>query len=456
MLNILNLPDQVLKGLVISRVNKLHTKRKGDELLVFNPRMGHFSIFNEPFISFFRKLRKPISYKDFIKNEQGMPPAMFIIFLEEAFQNGLIAFSGKAIQLTKQPSESKIKHKTLQLVLTKGGGGPAHFIPIMNRYARMDKHTTFLINISGRIEPNAKNLTVFMENTRCKFEDNGSAANFTIHVDNPADIQYYLESTKKGGMIFSFNLKDDRETHDAEKGSGHYEKILNTAKELQKKGYKTAVNCFFTNPDLIPTTVESLLEEGISNIGVKISHQVILEDSPMSKYLKMMELFGKKTIEAMDLTFERLKWGRERIYLNDIQRMLLNISGTDTFHPCSMRPCGMGTQLLVIHDNRDVFACNPVGPKTEKMLKLDKNIEDLVPSGKAPEILSRRSEPGPRCGRCVWECFCHGGCPALAYEKYGDVTREDPRCRFFQVIFENLVWKIKKEPTLLAKIGGFS
>lgn len=443
MLSILDQSEQFLRALVISKTGNLHTRRRGDKLLVLNASQGLYCIFEEPFISFFRKIKGPTAYNDFVSNDQGIPTAMFISFMEIAYNHGLIALSGKCMHREEVVGVRHFRPKSIIANFKEGGQGPDYFLPILNK-TELEEEQNLFINLRGNLKPHYREIPELLKKVVCNFPGMEKTLNISMDVGNTDGLDVLLETTSQGAFprptlnFFSNGTIEE------------LERLIPIAENALKLEFPVSISGSFYEPESIPAFVNRLLETNIPNVGLKISRKAILEELPITAHVKKMEGFARAFIAAMDEVYDRLAWQPGHIFMNDVLRFIEKLRKRFYHHPCGRRPCGMGAELKVLEDDGSMLACLDMSQKTrEKLLISGSDYE------KTMSFWNERAKPSPKCSRCVWEYFCGGGCPVITYEKFNDISREDPRCRFFQVLFEELIWKIHENPAMTAKVGGY-
>jgi radical SAM protein with 4Fe4S-binding SPASM domain len=445
MLNILNQPEDLLRGIVLSRVDNLYTRARDGRLLVMNPRLGLYAIFREPYIQFFNSLKKPVSYKDFISNDQGMPPAFFITFMETAFGKGLISLSGRTFSPEQTYRGRMFRSKVLALRFVPGGEGPERFLEAVERFPHDDKATRVFVHIQGETARHYGEIPALIGKIACLYQDSPTPVGISVDLEKPGDAACFAQ--RDDDLEFTLNMQ-------VRCGKEDLSEAIMAARGALKKNCPVSVSAIISNPDDIPGTVEKLVEGGIPNIGIRMSREVVLGDAPLTAHLKTMENFARKTLEALEMLGKKLAGSPSRIYLADVMRFVMRLFKKYYPHTCGRRPCGLGSHVQVCRDDGVTLACAEAGPRSAEKLVLPPSSLEWVAQSPEYAFWNGNGGLGVRCSRCPWQQLCGGGCPVLAFEKYGDPAREDPRCRYFQVIFEELVWLFHDNPSLANKIGG--
>lgn len=443
MLSILNQPDHILKGLMLSKPEGIFEKKRNGSILAINSRLGACTIFDGPFATSYRRLNKPISYMDFISNSEGIPPAMYVAFMEKAFSKGLLALSGRVIDETEIQQGNREFSRVIILRFGENPDALRHFETVIGNSAWGPDEKQIIIRLEGKVWPHYGELADFIKRIKKNHDDEDKLTSFILEADNLEQAEMLLKMPRDHSLSVSFTIKIP----------GENEEIVDFAAKLTELGIPAPVTGIFTDPLQIGPTVEKLVERNILNIGVRMDPSVYLKETSVTAHLKAMEAFAQQTLETVDLQYSALFRSVKKLFLIDIQRFIKNLLRPNIIHPCSRRPCGMGSQVLLHSDDGSLMACRSAGPISEEKLLIGRQ-SDNNQSENPMKFWEPRAVAGPRCARCPWESFCGGGCPVLKLEKFGSLDREDPRCRYFQIIFEELIWKIHKNPGIAAKIGG--
>lgn len=446
MLNILNQPEENLLSLILSRDGGLVTKKRKEHLLVINPKVGLWTVFQEPFISFFEKIKKPTFYRDFIANDEGIPPAYYIAFMEQAYNNGIITLSGRRIN--RKNDVNPALPRILTLEFTGNNNSFDYFHTTIKKFLYSDSGDVFFINLDGKIHPDDPRIFDFLRKITCEASDTGKNVNFSI------EIHPFSVPDKIHGQLSQFPITFNFYLQSGKLSKENLNRIIKKAKDATEKSFKTSVTAAVSNPEEIPENMEVLFNSGIFNLGVKISLEAILTQEPLTASLMKMEKFARKTLEALDRVYENLAWGERKIVLNDLQRFVTRLFGKTYSHPCGRFPCGMGQQMMILRDDGNFYACKPIGEITTRQFKVFPSNNGNFSCKTFSETLNSASSASFKCQRCMWFAFCSGGCPALKLEKYQDPAKEDPRCRYLQIMFEELLWRVYERPSLARKIGG--
>ena len=67
---------------------------------------------------------------------------------------------------------------------------------------------------------------------------------------------------------------------------------------------------------------------------------------------------------------------------------------------------------------------------------------------------TRKIENLSKCSTCAWKRFHGGGCTSKTFAYFETVEKEDPMCRFYHIVFEELMWRLWENPEL-AHLSGY-
>lgn len=453
-MNLLNKSDKYLKGLVLSKPPDLWTKKKDDRFLIVNGNLGTWAILDEQFQGFFKKLQKPILYHDFIANDEGIPPAMFIAFMEKLYGKGMLLLSGRQPEFSGAgKAANPLTPRLFYLYFTNNSPESYnYFAELLEKRFQVEKSKIFYIHLFGKFSVSDDEFCNFVSRILTRAEECGKRAAFTVESNSPDET--IPDRITKLPLTLEFNLKVVPGFFEDEEKQSSLTKLLSRMTEIQDMGLKTGIKAALYEPEAISPLMNQFIESDISNIALKIAPETYLSDIPIVKSIRMMEAFGFEYMKMLDLILPDLLYGHKGLVLGDVNRFLFRLTGYDTPYPCDFSPCGMGEQVVFADDRENFYGCRYMENSREK---LSLNISDINCPSESTKLSfwkSDKTAESSQCRRCPWKHFCGGGCPVLTYEKYGVLNREDPRCRFFKVMFENLIWKFYDFPLIVRKLGG--
>ncbi len=126
---------------------------------------------------------------------------------------------------------------------------------------------------------------------------------------------------------------------------------------------------------------------------------------------------------------------------------------------CYRSPCGAGNSVFGFAIDGGIHACEEMA--STGALRLGSvydeglNLAELIDNNPVVEQLRNRTVDNiPRCSRCPFRRFCYGGCTSKTLACFGDLMRESPMCGFYQIVFEELMWKLWDNPDMVRRLGG--
>ena len=129
--------------------------------------------------------------------------------------------------------------------------------------------------------------------------------------------------------------------------------------------------------------------------------------------------------------------------IDDLRWMLRGIIYRDSSFMCMRSPCGMGEAILAFAPDGSVYACEEHEERTGEFLRLgnyhDFPWEEPLKNEALQKLKKRNTSSIPKCSRCLFRFFCGGGCTHKSLAHFGELRREDPQCRFYELTFPALM-----------------
>lgn len=171
------------------------------------------------------------------------------------------------------------------------------------------------------------------------------------------------------------------------------------------------------------------------------------------------EAYARNWLKMADFALE---FHRETgIWLNvaDLNLFIFHLISKERPHMCYRSPCGAGNSILGIGHEGNIYLCDElVGNEQYKIGNIleSGNLKDLLDSSPVLHQAAeqRKVEKVHRCSTCVWKRFHGGPCLSKTVAYFGEV-RDDPMCRYYHLIFEELMWKVHENPGLTALVGNY-
>ena len=159
----------------------------------------------------------------------------------------------------------------------------------------------------------------------------------------------------------------------------------------------------------------------------------------------------------VDLALQFNRHSQTKLSICDLNFYIRALMGKKRDYMCLRSPCGVGRCLLAFGCKGEIYPCEEMSASGDFVCgNLDDRTSLTEMIDTSPVITSlrrRRVENLQSCRICPWRYFCGGGCLNKAYQYFGDIMREDPFCSFYQVIFEELMWKMDEDSSLATLSG---
>lgn len=170
------------------------------------------------------------------------------------------------------------------------------------------------------------------------------------------------------------------------------------------------------------------------------------------------EVFARQWLKMVDYAVEHHRKTGVWLDISDLNLFVFFLLSKHRPHMCYRSPCGLGNSILGFgHDGR-IYLCDEVVGNELFCIGDIRDAHDLgAMLDNSPVrrrmMEARRLENLGKCSGCAWRRFHGSGCASKTFAHYGSVEKEDPMCRFYQIVFEELMWRIWKNPEL-ANLSG--
>ncbi len=254
--------------------------------------------------------------------------------------------------------------------------------------------------------------------------------NVTINTNGTTDYFYSKEFFKldhKHKVTVQISIDGHKALHDSIRGSGNYDKALNTIAKL--KGL-----------DKISIVVASTVTNESFLDGFLSLYDDIIIFNPIRWTIKRVSYAGR----ANSLSYDYLtndNWNKivDKIQNIDIDS-LIEIFKTFDFNfldkipdnlleklqDTTVKNCGSGTEKLYVYPNLDVLACTCYESNPSGNLKLD-SLFKILNTEQHLNITDQIID-NDVCNTCRYKKLCNGGCLGSGYSTYGEHNIADIKC----------------------------
>lgn len=147
--------------------------------------------------------------------------------------------------------------------------------------------------------------------------------------------------------------------------------------------------------------------------------------------------------------------------ISDLNLFITHLITKERPHMCYRSPCGIGNSILGFDSSGRIYPCDElVGNSRFQIGDIHDgtNLKELLDDStlKHSMMADRQVENISKCLRCPWRRLHGSGCTNKTYECYGTLSKNDPMCRFYCIVFEELIWRLHKSPELANLCGHYS
>lgn len=231
-----------------------------------------------------------------------------------------------------------------------------------------------------------------------------------------------IEILKRTEVSFvQLSIDGDREVHDSLRAPGDYDRVLKTARYLEKNGIRTYIS-FTANKEnykFIPHVASECRRRGITKLwsdrlvpignGAEIS-ALAITSRELPDYIETMK-------KAQGSLITRTLFPKTQVTMN---RALQFQNSTGAWYSC-----GAGRGLITVDEFGNVMPCRRMPIICGNVF--DSTLRDVYFTNETFKKLRVDSIP-KECSGCDYAYFCKGGARCQSYAKYGSFYRADPAC----------------------------
>ena len=227
---------------------------------------------------------------------------------------------------------------------------------------------------------------------------------------------------KDTGVTFvQLSLDGDRKMHDSLRADGDYDRVLKTAKYLQKNGIRTYIS-FTANKEnykYLPLAAKECRARGIAKLWsdrlVPIGNgreimDLAIDSAHMHDYIKTLK-------KARGGFLAQKCYPKTEVAMN---RALQFIGSNGTIYSCSA-----GGSLITVDEFGNVMPCRRMPIICGNVR--DESMTDIYFGNENMKLLRMENIPN-ECISCRYAFFCRGGARCQSYAVYGSFFRADPGC----------------------------
>lgn len=172
------------------------------------------------------------------------------------------------------------------------------------------------------------------------------------------------------------------------------------------------------------------------------------------------EAFAREWVKMIDYAVAHHDRTGVWLDIDDLNVFVFHLLFKERPMMCHRSPCGIGNSILGFGCDGQIYLCdemvgNPLF-RLGSVYEATRLNELLDKSPVKNSMMSmRKVENVSKCSACPWRRLHGTGCASKAYAAFGTVQKDDPMCRFYQVVFEELMWRLWEKPDLVHLAGHY-
>jgi len=453
---------------------------RGSRTLFVSPETASWTVLEGNELAAFRRLQKPTPVGNFLREHYSSDPRAGHDFIKRLYLDDLVRINGRSCFDPSTLWNLQQRYPTfLCLHITEACNMKCSYcyaiahskknkMPletakrIVERIIRELPGPDFLIDFHGG-EPLLEfdNIVATIKYAREVNKEIKKRPKFITQTNGTLITKDMARTIQEIGLMPGVSIDGPAEVHDRYRkypnGRGTHADVWRGIERLRDAGVTPGVLAVVHHPDDYLPVLRFFLEKGFEGIRINFTSYIGRAKQEMDFHYVRGENFAKNFLAMAD---EALAWCRKYdkpIRINDLNHFIYNLTSKDRPFMCYRSPCGIGNSILGFSLEGGISGCE----ETASMgLFMVGNVFDSIPLteivDKNPvlqELYKRKVENIPRCSRCAFRRMHGAGCTSKVYAMYGDLFRESPMCRFYQVVLEELMWKIHDNPDMIGYLG---
>ncbi|MCL5035693.1 MAG: radical SAM protein [Chloroflexi bacterium] len=472
----MNINDQAL----IVRSPDLAQFVRGERTLFVSPDSASWTVLEGDELVSFKRLNRPIAAGDFIRENYTSDAASGRAFLQRLYVDDLIRVNGRSYyepsELWKTPQRYPAflcLHITEACNLrcsycyarahSKKNRMPLDTAKlIVERIIRELPGPDIVINFHGG-EPllEFNNILAAVKHGREINEEVNKRARFITQSNGTLITKEIAEKIHEAKISPGVSIDGPAEVHDKYRkypdGRGTHADVWRGINLLREAKSTPGVLAVVHHPEDYLPVFRFFLENNFEGMRINYTSYIGRATEEMDFHYVRGEKFAEKYLEMVD---EALAWCRKYdkpLRINDLDHFINNLTSKSRPFMCYRSPCGIGNSILGFSLDGGISGCEEtasMGLFTAGSIFDPTPLTEVVDNSPVlKELYERKTENIPRCSRCAFRRFHGTGCTSKVYAMYKTLFRESPMCRFYQIVLEELMWKIHDNPDMKRYLG---
>lgn len=253
------------------------------------------------------------------------------------------------------------------------------------------------------------------------------------------------------------SLDGPAEIHNSQRvwpnNSGTFDRVWSNALELRKAGVDVGFLAVIHDPVNYLKVFRFFIDNGLRSFRINYSAYIGRATEELEFPHGRAETFARHYLKMVDEVIHFVTSTGLSVRIRDLDNQLNNIITKKRPFMCYRSPCGCGNSILGFGQDGGIYACEEATGNDEFRIGNifeDKTLTDVVDySEQLKKINARTVENIPKCKDCLFKRFCGARCTTKSYARFGNFHREDPMCRFYQIIYPELIWRIHENPEII-------
>ena len=243
---------------------------------------------------------------------------------------------------------------------------------------------------------------------------------------NGTDNDIVKEWTNTSNLVIQVSLDGDRETHDAIRGAGTFDKVINTIDNLEK----------YRIPYIVASVVNKNNTSGIFDLGDilknyqgmkywNISYEMPFGSSCMDNSMTVTEWndFVDSLIGVASVRVKIKKLFPFDLYEKFLDKIKIVPEKNRSFN------CGSGRDKLYIYPDFSVYPCTCLEDFCIGNLELQ-SLKQILENNLIKVFQNYHVNSDSVCASCRYLDFCRGGCIGMSVHYNGGLGNGDIRCPY--------------------------
>lgn len=267
------------------------------------------------------------------------------------------------------------------------------------------------------------------------------------------------EELKQHNITLGVSLDGPEPIHDRHRvdrlGMGSYERVAQGIRTAAAQGAPTGLLAVVHDPSEYTEVLEHHVRE-FKTLSPRLNFSAMegRASESMEFPTDRGEAFGREWMGLLDYAQSYCRETGIWLDIADLNLFLFHLVSKLRPHMCYRSPCGAGNSILAFGADGSIYLCDElVGDESFRIGKIQEagRLDELLDQSPAKSRLmeQRRVENVARCRPCPWRRFHGSGCANKSYRYFGHMEKEDPMCRFYSFILQELIWRVHREPSIV-------